>query len=132
MTWSVDAHTMRVMADDGLRQDGDALAAGAGEVDLGFEPSDVEDLLRVQMPFGRCRGRAIIDLPEEYLLWFERESFPAGRLGRLMKLALGIKRYGAESVVKNLRRVGSFSVAGDEEVLRDAREGGSDRRDLET
>ncbi len=72
-------------------------------LDLGFEADDLESLLRYRMPFGRYSGRALIDLPEEYLLWFEREEFPTGELGRLMKLTLGIKRYGAEDVVKGLR-----------------------------
>ncbi len=79
----------------------------------GFDRGDVEALLEVKMPFGRCRGQALIDLPEEYLLWFVREEFPRGRLGQLMQLALGIKRYGAESVVKNLRRVGSVNSGDD-------------------
>lgn len=79
------------------------MQAGEAEVELGFGRPDLEALIRMKMPFGRYRGRTLIDLPEEYLLWFEREEFPAGELGRLMKLTLGIKRYGAEGVVKGLR-----------------------------
>ena len=78
-------------------------------VDLGFGRSDIEALLVVRMPFGRYRGTILIDLPEEYLLWFERDAFPRGRLGQLMRLTLGIKRYGAEAVVKNIRRVASVN-----------------------
>lgn len=34
------------------------------------------------MPFGKYQGRRLIDLPEEYLLWFARkDQFPAGKLG---------------------------------------------------
>jgi len=72
--------------------------------DVGFDPEDLEMLIQWTMPFGRYSGRALIDLPEEYLLWFERHGFPGGDLGRLMSLTLGIKRYGAESVVYELRR----------------------------
>ncbi len=72
-------------------------------VDVGFDAQDLERLATWKMPFGRYRGRVLIDLPEEYLLWFERTEFPAGGLGRLMKLCLGIKASGAEAVVKQLK-----------------------------
>ena len=71
--------------------------------DLGFDREDLELLITWKMPFGRYHGRALIDLPEEYLFWFERHGFPNGELGRLMALALGIRRYGAEDVVRGLR-----------------------------
>lgn len=50
-----------------------------------------EDLIAVcqrTMPFGKYQGRALIDLPEPYLLWFAGRGFPAGELGRLMALAM--------------------------------------------
>jgi len=72
--------------------------------DVGFDPEDLEELFDWTMPFGKFEGRALIDLPEEYLFWFEKHGFPMGDLGRLMSLALGIKRYGAEPVVQELRR----------------------------
>lgn len=71
--------------------------------DLGFDTEDLELLLEWEMPFGRFAGRKLIDLPEEYLMWFERREFPQGDLGRLMKLCYGIKIHGADTVVKQLR-----------------------------
>jgi len=73
--------------------------------DVGFDPEDLELLIEWRMPFGRYHGRALIDLPEEYLFWFEHRGFPSGDLGRLMSLTLGIKRHGAESAVRDLRRL---------------------------
>jgi uncharacterized protein (DUF3820 family) len=73
------------------------------KIDLGFDTDDLEKLAYWTMPFGRFRGTPLIDLPEEYLLWFERSEFPAGELGRLMQLCLGIKLSGTEAVVKKLR-----------------------------
>ncbi len=57
------------------------------------------------MPFGKYQGRLLIDLPEEYLLWFARKnSFPAGTLGDLMQLTLAIKIEGLQDLVTPLRR----------------------------
>ncbi|EMK3312934.1 DUF3820 family protein [Vibrio vulnificus] len=62
-------------------------------------------LARIQMPFGKYAGRVLIDLPEEYLLWFARkDEFPQGELGELMKLCLALKIEGLDSVVKPLKR----------------------------
>ncbi len=72
--------------------------------DVGFDPEDLPRLLEWEMPFGRYQGRTLIDLPEEYLLWFERRGFPASDLGRLMELTLGIKRHGAEPAMRQLAR----------------------------
>ena len=46
--------------------------------------------------------RVLIDLPEEYLLWFANKEFPQGKLGKLMKLTLAIKIEGLESLVHPL------------------------------
>ncbi|MDC0610572.1 DUF3820 family protein [Vibrio sp.] len=62
-------------------------------------------LTRIKMPFGKYAGRLLIDLPEEYLLWFERKSqFPDGELGQLMQLCLALKIEGVDSVLKPLKR----------------------------
>lgn len=62
-------------------------------------------LAKVQMPFGKYQGRALIDLPEEYLLWFNRDDkgFPKGELGELMQLALMLKVDGTDGLVKKLK-----------------------------
>lgn len=62
-------------------------------------------LARIKMPFGRYHGRYLIDLPEEYLLWFTRadKGFPKGELGQLMELALMLKIDGLDGLVKPLK-----------------------------
>jgi len=61
-------------------------------------------LANTPMPFGKYQGRMIIDLPEEYLLWFSKKEWPKGELGTLMQVALGIKIEGLEGLVKPLKK----------------------------
>lgn len=63
------------------------------------------ELASTEMPFGKYRGRLLMALPEDYLLWFARkDNFPPGRLGELMTLALVIKTEGLEPLVQPLLR----------------------------
>ncbi|MBT5483973.1 MAG: hypothetical protein HOH14_08510 [Gammaproteobacteria bacterium] len=60
-------------------------------------------LLETPMPFGKYQGKMIIDLPEAYLLWFQRKGFPNGEIGKLLQLALEIEISGSTELVKSLR-----------------------------
>jgi hypothetical protein len=68
-----------------------------------FEKQDLVSLANMPMPFGKYSGRVIIDLPEEYLLWFAGKGLPQGKLGLLMGLALEIKTNGMEKIIDPLR-----------------------------
>ena len=70
------------------------------ETDLA-DAQQLLELARMKMPFGKYQGRAILDLPESYLLWFRQEGFPPGRLGQLMALALEIKANGLDGLVED-------------------------------
>ena len=61
------------------------------------------DLARQRMPFGRYRGRLLIDLPEAYVVWFRRQGFPRGRLGTLFALLYDVKANGLERLFDPLR-----------------------------
>jgi uncharacterized protein (DUF3820 family) len=69
-----------------------------------FEKQDLLKLANQPMPFGKYQGKVLIDLPEEYLLWFARKGFPQGELGRLLQLALEIRINGLEGVIMPLKR----------------------------
>ncbi|WP_237066144.1 DUF3820 family protein [Microbulbifer guangxiensis] len=71
-----------------------------------FEKEDLLDIARTPMPFGKYAGRMLIDLPEEYLLWFQKKEFPKGRLGHLLALTLEIKIEGLEGLIRPLKRPG--------------------------
>jgi len=70
-----------------------------------MEKEDLLDIARMQMPFGKYQGRVLIDLPEEYLLWFARKGeFPEGNLGRLLEITLTIKTEGLDHLVQPLKK----------------------------
>lgn len=70
-----------------------------------MEKADLLLIANTPMPFGKYKGRMLIELPEEYLLWFARkEAFPDGKLGALMQMTLAIKMEGLQGVIHPLRR----------------------------
>ncbi|MGP2515015.1 DUF3820 family protein [Yersinia sp. 2545 StPb PI] len=70
-----------------------------------MEKENLIEIANTRMPFGKYQGRVLIDLPEEYLLWFARKGeFPPGKLGMLMELTLTIKIEGLDGLVKPLNR----------------------------
>jgi len=71
----------------------------------GLDVFDKADLVKVannMMPFGKYKGIRLVNLPEPYLLWFSREGFPHGNLGKLMELTLALKIEGLENLVRPL------------------------------
>ena len=70
-----------------------------------LEKQNLIKLARMQMPFGKYAGRVLIDLPDEYLLWFAKKGFPEGELGALLQLCLALKIEGLDSVVRPLKRM---------------------------
>jgi uncharacterized protein (DUF3820 family) len=66
--------------------------------------NDLEKIAHTQMPFGKYKGRALIDLPEPYVVWFHTNGFPEGELGRLLGLLYEIKLNGLEHLVRELRK----------------------------
>ena len=56
------------------------------------------------MPFGRSKGRRLIELPEPYLVWFHNRGFPDGTLPRCMAVMVEIKVNGLEVMLEPLTR----------------------------
>ena len=69
-----------------------------------MRPEDLERLFSVQMPYGKYKGRAIADLPGNYLNWFAREGFPPGDIGRLLALMHEIDHNGLGDLLTPLRQ----------------------------
>jgi uncharacterized protein (DUF3820 family) len=71
---------------------------------IGFDQQHLLKLADWKMPFGKYSGFLIIDLPEEYLFWFQKKGFPEGELGQLMAFCLDLKIEGLDSLVKALKK----------------------------
>lgn len=64
---------------------------------------DLIKLANMEMPFGKYKGRRLIDLPDSYVEWFAKEGFPNGELGRLLYLVYEIKINGLQQLIEPLR-----------------------------
>jgi uncharacterized protein (DUF3820 family) len=66
-------------------------------------PENLQALVQEAMPFGKYQSTLIADLPEEYLLWFNKQGFPKGRLGELLQLSLLLHIDGSRKILDPLR-----------------------------
>jgi uncharacterized protein len=63
------------------------------------------ELAKTRMPFGKYKGRLLIDLPEPYVVWFSQKGFPDGKLGDMLRTVYEIKVNGLEYLFKPLRNL---------------------------
>jgi len=69
-----------------------------------MEAEHLSLLIKREMPYGKYKGRAIADLPGDYLGWFAREGFPAGELGRLLALMYELDHNALRHLLDPLRK----------------------------
>lgn len=69
-----------------------------------MNPEILKDIVSMKMPFGKYKGKTIASLPESYLVWFQSEGFPPGKLGMLLATMYEIKLNGLEYLLKPLIR----------------------------
>jgi uncharacterized protein (DUF3820 family) len=67
-------------------------------------PEQLELLVTREMPFGKYKGRLVVDLPGHYLAWFAREGFPKGQLGQLLALMHELDHNDLRALVEPLRK----------------------------
>ena len=71
---------------------------------------DLTEIANAKMPFGKYKDRYLIDLPDAYLVWFARQGFPEGKLGRMLASVHEIKINGLEKFLIPMRRGTSHMV----------------------
>ena len=72
--------------------------------ELGAAERKLLRLAEYRMPFGKYKGRLLIDLPEPYVVWFAGQGFPKGELGEMLAMVHEIKVNGLEYLFAPLRR----------------------------
>jgi len=60
---------------------------------------EILELANMRMPFGKYEGKLLIELPENYLVWYQNKGFPKGKLGKQLAQMLEIKLNGLESLI---------------------------------
>lgn len=61
-------------------------------------------LANTKMPFGKYKGRYLIHLPENYIVWYRGKGFPPGKLGDQLHLIYEIKLNGLENLIYPLMK----------------------------
>lgn len=65
-----------------------------------YDPSSLIKLTTVKMPFGKYSGTILLDLPEQYVIWFYENGLPKGELGQLLSELYEIKVNGLEGLIR--------------------------------
>ena len=60
-------------------------------------------LMRTRMPFGKYKGRLLVDLPEPYIVWMASKGFKNDSLGKMLQSVYEIKLNGLEYLLEPLR-----------------------------
>lgn len=69
--------------------------------------NDKELLLKIaksRMPYGKYKGSLLIDLPENYILWLNKNGFPSGELGQMLGTIYEIKLNGLEYLIRSINK----------------------------
>jgi len=62
-------------------------------------------LANTKMPYGKYKGRYMIDLPEYYVVWYRNKGFPKGQIGDMLATVYELKVNGLEELVRNIQKV---------------------------
>lgn len=69
------------------------------------DPEILKSVVRMEMPFGKYKGRKLCDLPVSYLEWFAKKGFPKGKLGMQLSTVYEIKINGLGEILEGLKKL---------------------------
>jgi len=58
----------------------------------------------MKMPYGKYKGRLLVDLPEHYIVWYRNKGFPKGKLGLQLGLVYELQLNGLEDILREIRK----------------------------
>ena len=64
---------------------------------------DLVEMVMAKMPFGKYKGKYLVDLPDAYFVWFKRQGFPDGKLGKQIQSVGDLKANGAGGMLRAVR-----------------------------
>ena len=64
---------------------------------------DLVEMVMAKMPFGKYKGKYLVDLPDAYFVWFKRKGFPNGKLGKQIQSVGDLKANGAGGMLRAVR-----------------------------
>ena len=71
------------------------------------DPKYLIKLANTKMPFGKYKGRFLIDLPEYYVVWYHNKGFPKGQLGDMLQMVYELKLNSLEHLIRNIKKLSS-------------------------
>lgn len=73
-------------------------------MDENLRNAQLLELANYKMPYGKFKGRYLVDLPEPYVVWLKNNALPKGKLGEYIQIIHEIKVNGLESIIRPLIR----------------------------
>lgn len=70
-----------------------------------FNSDILFELIKTRMPFGKYKDRRICDLPEDYILFFQKKGFPKGKIGMLLQTMYEINLNGLRGLLDPLKKM---------------------------
>lgn len=69
-----------------------------------MDNKDLLEAINQVMPYGKYKGRQLLDLPEPYLVWYHSKGFPKSKLGAQLALIYEVKLNGLEGMLRRFQR----------------------------
>ena len=69
-----------------------------------FNSEILRELVIMEMPYGKYRGRVLCDLPVSYVEWLYNQGLPGGKMGMLLGTLYEIKINGLDYLLKKIRQ----------------------------
>lgn len=73
-------------------------------MNISMDKQGLIELAHYRMPFGKYKGRYLVNLPEAYFVWFKQKGFPDGKLGNLLQAMHEIKINGLEPLIRRIQK----------------------------